>query len=201
MKAVNEGRIGITDSVIRHWDLCIQCRACEVACPSGVPYGNLIEATMQQVADKRKPNFVNDKIASLALKRLLPNQGLLSMVVGSMRLYQRLGVQTAIRKSGLLRLLPGNMGELEGSMPELPSEVFKAQGQAGQHERRWESAKEQNADLTLEAYYEEMGKRVPIGRVGEAREAGDLVTFLVSDRAAYITGVAVNIDGGTSPVV
>ena len=51
------------------------------------------------------------------------------MVVGSMRLYQRLGVQTAIRKSGLLRLLPGNMGELEGSMPELPSEVFKAQGQ------------------------------------------------------------------------
>ena len=35
MKAVNEGRIGITPSVIRHWDLCIQCRACEVACPSG----------------------------------------------------------------------------------------------------------------------------------------------------------------------
>ena len=98
MKAVNEGRIGITDSVIRHWDLCIQCRACEVACPSGVPYGNLIEATMQQVADKRKPNFVNDKIASLALKRLLPNQGLLSMVVGSMRLYQRLGVQTAMQE-------------------------------------------------------------------------------------------------------
>ena len=98
MKAVNEGRIGITDSVIRHWDLCIQCRACEVACPSGVPYGNLIEATMQQVADKRKPNFVNDKISSLALKRLLPNQGLLSMVVGSMRLYQRLGVQTVMQE-------------------------------------------------------------------------------------------------------
>ena len=39
MKAVNEGRIGITPDVYRHWDLCIQCRACEVACPSGVPYG------------------------------------------------------------------------------------------------------------------------------------------------------------------
>ena len=129
MKAVNEGRIGITDSVMRHWDLCIQCRACEVACPSGVPYGNLIEATMQQVADKREPSFVNGKIASLALKRLLPNQGLLAMLVGSMRLYQRLGLQTAMRKSGLLKLLPGNMGELEDSMPELPSDVFKAQGQ------------------------------------------------------------------------
>lgn len=129
MKAVNEGRIGITDTVMRHWDLCIQCRACEVACPSGVPYGNLIEATMQQVADKRKPAFVNDKIGSFALKKLLPNQGLLSMVVGSMRMYQRLGLQKAMRKSGLLGLLPGNMGKLEESMPELPSEVFKAQGQ------------------------------------------------------------------------
>ena len=72
---------------------------------------------------------------------------------------------------------------------------------AGQHERRWEAAKDGDPDLTLEAYYEEMGKRVPIGRVGEAREAGDLVAFLVSERASYITGVAVNIDGGTSPVV
>ncbi len=72
---------------------------------------------------------------------------------------------------------------------------------AGQHERRWEAAREQNPGLTLEAYYEDMGKRVPVGRVGEAREAGDLVTFLVSERASYITGVAVNIDGGTSPVV
>ena len=129
MKAVNEGRIGITDSVMQHWDLCIQCRACEVACPSGVPYGSLIEATMQQVADKRKPSFVNDKIASLALKRLLPNQGLLTTVVGSMRLYQRLGLQKVMRKSGLLRLLPANMGELEDSLPDIPSEVFKARGQ------------------------------------------------------------------------
>ena len=72
---------------------------------------------------------------------------------------------------------------------------------AGQHERRWEAANADNPDLTLEAYYEDMGKRVPLGRVGEAREAGDLVTFLVSERASYITGVAVNIDGGTSPVV
>ncbi len=72
---------------------------------------------------------------------------------------------------------------------------------AGQHERRWESAREENPGLTLEAYYEGMGSRVPVGRVGEAREAGDLVTFLVSERASYITGVAVNIDGGTSPVV
>ena len=50
-------------------------------------------------------------------------------------------------------------------------------------------------------WYSEMGANVPLGRVGDAEEAANLITFLLSDRAAYITGTAVNIDGGMSPVV
>jgi 3-oxoacyl-[acyl-carrier protein] reductase len=53
----------------------------------------------------------------------------------------------------------------------------------------------------LEAYWTEVGKRVPIGRIGEAQEFADLVAFLVSARAGYITGTAVNFDGGMSAVV
>ena len=53
----------------------------------------------------------------------------------------------------------------------------------------------------VEELYEEMSAKVPLGRIGEAAEYADLVAFLVSDRAAYITGTAVNIDGGMSPVV
>ena len=52
-----------------------------------------------------------------------------------------------------------------------------------------------------EELYRELSKQVPLGRIGEAEEYADLVTFLVSKRAAYITGVAVNIDGGLSDVV
>ena len=58
MKAVNERRLEISDQVMRHWDLCIQCRACEDVCPSGVPYGNLIESTMDQLRDHRKIGFI-----------------------------------------------------------------------------------------------------------------------------------------------
>lgn len=72
---------------------------------------------------------------------------------------------------------------------------------SGQHERRWEQQNAQNPSLTLDNWYEQMGKRVPLGRVGDAEEAGDLITFLASNRASYITGVAINIDGGTSSVV
>jgi 3-oxoacyl-[acyl-carrier protein] reductase len=53
----------------------------------------------------------------------------------------------------------------------------------------------------LEAHYRELAKRIPVGRVAEASEFADLVAFLASERAAYITGVAINFDGGMSPVV
>ena len=46
-----------------------------------------------------------------------------------------------------------------------------------------------------------MSANVPLGRVGEAEEFADLCAFLVSERAAYITGVAINLDGGMAPVV
>ncbi|HEX3178785.1 MAG TPA: SDR family oxidoreductase [Methylomirabilota bacterium] len=60
---------------------------------------------------------------------------------------------------------------------------------------------ERRAKGDVEAYYREVAKRVPLGRVGEAAEFADLVAFLVSARAAYITGTAINFDGGMASVV
>jgi NAD(P)-dependent dehydrogenase (short-subunit alcohol dehydrogenase family) len=69
-----------------------------------------------------------------------------------------------------------------------------------QHHRRAAAA---NRLDDLDTYYQEMAQArgVPLGRVGEAEEAGDLIAFLASDRARYITGTAINIDGGASAVV
>jgi 3-oxoacyl-[acyl-carrier protein] reductase len=55
--------------------------------------------------------------------------------------------------------------------------------------------------VSLEEAYLRQGKGVPIGRIAEAEEAADLIVFLCSDRAGYITGDAINFDGGASPVV
>ena len=53
----------------------------------------------------------------------------------------------------------------------------------------------------LEKYYRELGKNIPLGRFGEAEEYADLIAFLVSARASYITGASINLDGGLCPAL
>lgn len=71
---------------------------------------------------------------------------------------------------------------------------------SAQHEKRW-AKDHKNSNTSLEEWYSELGKDVPLKRVGESSEAADVITFLASERASYISGVAINIDGGLSPVV
>lgn len=71
---------------------------------------------------------------------------------------------------------------------------------SGQHERRWRA---RGSTPPLEEFYAGMAREraVPLGRVGEADEVGDLIAMICSPRVSYLTGVAINMDGGTSGVV
>ncbi|MAR37454.1 MAG: short-chain dehydrogenase [Chloroflexi bacterium] len=72
---------------------------------------------------------------------------------------------------------------------------------SGQHRTRVANIQIEKPDYTLEDHWEIMGKNVPMGRVGEAIEVGNVICFLSSSKASYVTGTAINVDGGTSPVV
>ena len=74
---------------------------------------------------------------------------------------------------------------------------------SGQHERRYARLKGSDPNLTVEEFYARTARDrgVPLGRVAETDEAGDVIAFLASDRASYLTGIAINIDGGASAVV
>ena len=73
---------------------------------------------------------------------------------------------------------------------------------SGQHQRRYDVRVQSEPDLSIDAFYDQLADgRVPLGRVGEAEEAGDVIAFLASERASFLTGIAVNLDGGASAVV
>ena len=136
MKAVHEGRTGISERLVSHWELCLQCRACEAVCPSGVPYGRLMEHTRAQVQDHHLQSPELARLTRLFLRAALPHNRRLRLAGHLMRLYQRSGMQGLVRRSRLLSLLPGDLAEREAQMPVMGrqffgprSQVFPARGE------------------------------------------------------------------------
>lgn len=104
MRAVAEGRIGFTETLTHHLDLCLGCRACETACPSGVPFGQLLEATRAQIA-REAPERRAGLIDRLALA-VFPRPERVGALVRLQRLYERSGLRRLVRAYGLLGRFP-----------------------------------------------------------------------------------------------
>lgn len=124
MKAVHEGRLGISQRVVSHWEMCLQCRACEAVCPSGVPYGRIMEYTRAQVLDQNKQGDNLKRISRLFLRAALPYPARLRLGAHLIRAYQRSGLQTLVRKSGALRLVPKSLADLETQLPVMGRQFF-----------------------------------------------------------------------------
>jgi len=139
MRAAAEGRAELTPGLARHLDLCLGCRACETACPSGVPFGQLLEATRAQL-DRKRVRARESAHATLewALS-IFPHPDRLGALLWPLRLYQASGLRTLVRASGILapfkrlqamdallpRVLPG-----ASSLPELIPARGRARGRA-----------------------------------------------------------------------
>lgn len=125
MRAYTDGRIDMTDRFVKHIDLCLDCRACETACPAGVHYGSLVEMTRAEIEKHRPRPKREQQLRDFVFKRLLPSSRLLSVMFWPLRVYQSLGLQSLVRRLGLLRLLPARLREMEAMLPRLPSRSLK----------------------------------------------------------------------------
>ena len=124
MKAVNEGRVDISERIVSHWEACLNCRACEAVCPSGVPYGRMMERTRAQVRARGKQSSGLKRMTRWFLRGLLPRPGLMRLGANLLRLYQYSGMQAMARGTRLVRILPGSLGELEAKLPRMSRRFF-----------------------------------------------------------------------------
>ena len=123
MKGVHDGALTMSPEVVAHWQRCIQCRACEAACPSGVPFGMLMERTQAQMAMLPQPR--RSRFGRwFAYRVLLPHRTLLSAAGRLTWLYQKLGVQWVMRTSRATSLLPRSLQAAEAQLPPLPARFF-----------------------------------------------------------------------------
>ncbi len=118
MKLAAEGGTDMNANWVGHFDSCLGCMACMTACPSGVDYGRLIEATRSQIerntqrspGEKRHRHFMFETFTRPErLKRLrLP-----------LLVYQKSGLQALLRASGILNFLPKQMRAMEALLPRI----------------------------------------------------------------------------------
>ncbi|MBI2755753.1 MAG: 4Fe-4S dicluster domain-containing protein [Chloroflexi bacterium] len=111
VRQVYEGRISPDDRDFRtHIYACLDCRACQTACPSGVQYGQIVEAA-RAVAEPPRP--AERTVARLVLGTVFTRKPLLEVLGFGARLYQRSGLQALVRRSGLLDAALPALGMIE----------------------------------------------------------------------------------------
>ena len=136
MVEVSEGRSEISPDYVEHIGLCLACRACETACPSGVQYGRLIEGALAQIENAVRRPMTHRLARWLAYDRVLRSPFALKAIGLGLLFYQRSGLESMMRDSGFLSGL-GRLGELAQIAPkaEVPfffssvGRVFEAEGE------------------------------------------------------------------------
>ncbi len=119
IRDVAEKERPISDDMIKHLDLCVSCQACESACPSGVKYGHLLWLARAQITLQRRPSGVEKVVRWLAFEQLVPHPLRMRAFGWGLKLYQKLGIQFIVHKTGILRFFPKLMGSMEGVLPPL----------------------------------------------------------------------------------
>ena len=126
MKGVAEGHIALTsDAFLTHTFRCLECRACETACPSGVQYGPLIESVRSQTTQAGLLP-TRRRVADLVLRHVFTRPRALRWAGYGLRLYARSGLQWLMRRSGLLRLAAPGLAEVERLSPPVSGRFLQA---------------------------------------------------------------------------
>lgn len=123
MVQVATGAAEINPAYIEHLDLCLACRGCETACPSGVQYGRLIEAARAEIEAKVNRPWHVRAIRNFVFHGLLPSRTALTVAGAGLYLYQKSGLQALARATGILNLF-GNLGRAEKLSPSAEMPTF-----------------------------------------------------------------------------
>ena len=120
MAKAAQGEAPLDQNLRTHMDNCLGCMACMTACPSGVQYDKLIEDTRAQI-ERNIPRTTPDRLFRRLLFATFPYPRRLRLMAGPLLLYQRLGLQSLVRASGLLKLLPRRLAAMDSLLPTVPA--------------------------------------------------------------------------------
>jgi glycolate oxidase iron-sulfur subunit len=122
MLLVDQGELELGDSFVTHIDRCLDCRACETACPSGVEYGKLVEFTRAQIEEQHPRGLFSRLARDAFFRHLLPYPRRIDFAARLTKIYQRSGIAAFARATGILKLL--GLDARERLMPRIDDRFF-----------------------------------------------------------------------------
>ena len=122
MILVNEDELPLSAGFVEHIDKCLDCRACETACPSGVEYGKLVEHARARIEKQYRRPLVTRLARKVFIEGLLPYPARIAFTAKLVRFYQRSGLQRLSRATGALKLL--GLAEREKLLPVIDERFF-----------------------------------------------------------------------------
>jgi len=125
IRSVADGKLEITKNFADQIFLCLDCRACETACPSGVRIGYLIESARSQVEQHMRRNPLVALFRRVIFTWLFMRHWRLEWAVWPMRLYEKTGLRKLLHKIGFFSLLPKQLGFMEALTPEGLQKPFR----------------------------------------------------------------------------
>ncbi len=124
MDALNQGEIELTPAVVSHFDSCLGCLACTTTCPSGVQYDKLIAAMRPQIERNYQRPLV-ERLYRQFIFGLFPYPNRLRLLLIPLFIYQKLGLQKTIRKTGIIEKISPHLAGMESNLPELSLSTFQ----------------------------------------------------------------------------
>ncbi len=126
MKGILQDKLAPTPTVLRHLDQCLDCRACETACPSGVEYAHILEKTRTALQPARSLPPIGRLLRWFAFQVLLPSRSVQWLVFKLLWLQQTLGLTALGAALGRMRLLPGRLSAAATQAPFVPFQSFRS---------------------------------------------------------------------------
>lgn len=125
VKMAAEGKIDILEDLKEPIDLCLGCRACEIACPVDVPYGSILEHAKEAIYDKEVQTKKNNKLKDNALNLLFNNKKSMKVSSDLYYLYQQTGLQKIVRKTNFSEKMIKGIGSFEKALPKVPKKKYQ----------------------------------------------------------------------------
>jgi glycolate oxidase iron-sulfur subunit len=127
MIQVDRGRLPLDKSFVQHIDLCLDCRACETACPSGVEYGRLVEAARGQIEKYYRRPSAGALLSRFFLSSVLAHPWRLEQLGKLLRIYQRCGLERLVTGSGVLNRVSRKLATAARLSPRMETPFFTSE--------------------------------------------------------------------------